>query len=252
MKTNRIRLYKFVIMALFLITWEAAAKFGPFSEMLFPGLATIGRRFWGLLLEEALLFKTLYSIAVVWLAMLLSLAAVVVLLTLSRASLFVKTAVDLIRAFAAPVPGVAILPLVILWFGLSRTSMLLIMIHATLWPLWTQLSLAVDRLSQRFSRFERAYRLSHWKRFWHLYCLGAAEDLKSALGVAWSRGWRALISVEMIFGITGSQSGLGWLLYERRMYMDTAGLYAGLAAIALCGILFETWIFRPEKAGEVT
>jgi len=92
--------------------------------------------------------------------------------------------------------------------------------------------------------------LSHWKRFWHLYCLGAAEDLRSALGVAWSRGWRALISVEMIFGITGSQSGLGWLLYERRMYMDTAGLYAGLAAVALCGILFETWIFRPEKAGE--
>jgi len=250
MKTNRTRLYKIAIIALFLITWEAVARLGPFSEMLFPGLTTIGSRFLELLLKEDLLFKTLYSITVVWLAMLLSLAAVVVLLILSRATLFVKTAVDLIRAFAAPIPGVAILPLVILWFGLSRTSMLLIMIHATLWPLWTQLSLAVERLSRRFSRFERAYRLSLWKRFWHLYCLGAADDLKSALGVAWSRGWRALISVEMIFGITGSQSGLGWLLYERRMYMDTAGLYAGLAAVALCGILFETWIFRPEKAGE--
>jgi len=252
MKTEREQIYKFVIVALCLLAWEATARFGPFSEMLFPGLATIGSRFWVLLLEESLLTKTLYSIAVVWGAMLISLMAVVVLLVLAKGSLFVKTAVDLIRAIASPIPGVAILPLVILWFGLSKTSMLLIMIHATLWPLWTQLSLAVDRLSHRFSRFERAYRLPFWKRFWHLYCLGAAEDLKSGLGVAWSRGWRALLSVEMIFGITGSQSGLGWLLYERRMYMDTAGLYAGLAAIALCGILFETWIFRPEKAGDVT
>jgi len=117
MKTNRPRYYKLFIIVLFFLAWEAAARFGPFSEMLFPGLATIGSRFWALLLEEALLFKTLYSIAVVWLAMLLSLAAVVVLLTLSKASLFVKTAVDLIRSFAAPIPGVAILPLVILWFG---------------------------------------------------------------------------------------------------------------------------------------
>lgn len=250
MKTKPERLHKLITVILFLSVWELTARYGPFSELLFPGLGTIGKRFVALILEASLLTKTLYSIGIIWLAMLVSLLVTIFLLILTRALPAASAAVDVLRAVAAPIPGVAILPLVILWFGLSKTSMLLIMVHATLWPLWTQLSLAVEKLIRRFSRFERAYKLSLWTRFWHVYCLGAAEDLKSSLGVAWSRGWRALISVEMIFGITGSQSGLGWLIYERRMYMDTPGLYAGLAAIALCGILFESWIFRPEKAGE--
>ena len=69
----------------------------------------------------------------------------------------------------------------------------------------------------------------------------------TGLQISWSRGWRALISVEMIFGMVGNQTGLGWLIYERRMYMDTAGLIAGLIAIAICGILFETLFLKVKK-----
>lgn len=51
----------------------------------------------------------------------------------------------------------------------------------------------------------------------------------------------------MIFGIVGSHSGLGWLIYERRMYMDTAGMLAGLIAIAVCGVLFESVLFKAKR-----
>jgi NitT/TauT family transport system permease protein len=128
--------------------------------------------------------------------------------------------------------------------------MVLIMVHATLWPLWSQLDLSVERLSTRYGRFMEAFRLDRKTRFWHIYVQGSAEDLKSSLGISWSRGWRALISVEMVFGMVGSRTGLGWLIFERRMYMDTPGLLAGLVTIAICGILFESLLFKGGKSDE--
>jgi NitT/TauT family transport system permease protein len=56
----------------------------------------------------------------------------------------------------------------------------------------------------------------------------------------------------MIFGIVGAQTGLGWMIYERRMYMDTEGLYAGLIMIAFCGVLFESLIFKKRNLRRTT
>lgn len=240
--------YRMIFILVLLGIWQGTAYAGIFSQALFPKVETILIRFVDLLLYEGLVMKTLYSIFIVLLAMAISLALSVILTCLGRRSAFVRESTHMTHAIASPLPGIAILPLVLIWLGVSQSAMLLIMVHATLWPLWAQVSQSVDRLDQRYSRFIRAFRIPPARRFWHIYVLGIRPELMTGLRISWSRGWRALISVEMIFGMVGSQTGLGWLIFERRMYMDTPGLYAGLLAIALCGIFFETFVF---KAGPV-
>lgn len=237
-------------MIVLLVIWEIAARSGRFPDALFPGLVDISRSFIDLTANGELIMKTLYSIGMVFLAMALSLVLAAGMAAISRVSAYAREFILLLQSILSPLPGIAVLPIVILWLGVTRTAMVLIMVHATLWPLWAQLDLSVERLGSRYGRFMEAFRLDRWTRFWHIYVQGSADDLKSALGISWSRGWRALISVEMVFGMVGSRTGLGWLIFERRMYMDTPGLLAGLVTIAICGVLFESLLFRGGKANE--
>lgn len=249
---NKNRIYRAIFLIGILFTWEISTRLGLFNEALFPSVLNVLKRLFELVLKESLLVKTAYSISLVLIAMVISLIVSVLLILSGRKFQWVGTNIELMNSIASPLPGIAILPLVILWFGVKQEAMYFIMIHATLWPMWRQLSLGVNRLHARYNRFEKAFGLSPLRRFYHIYCLGITEDLVAAMSVSWSRGWRALISVEMIFGIVGSQTGLGWMIYERRMYMDTEGLYAGLIMIALCGILFESLIFEKRNFRRMT
>lgn len=239
-----------IFVLILLVVWETVARSGRFPEALFPGLVEIYQSFRDLLFQGELIWKTVYSVGFVFLTMAISLVLAAGMTAISRFSAYAREFMLLLQSILSPIPGVAVLPIVILWMGITRTAMVLIMVHAMLWPLWSQLDLSVERLGSRYGRFMVAFRLDGWTRFWHIYVQGSAEDLRSSLGISWSRGWRALISVEMIFGMVGSRSGLGWLIFERRMYMDTAGLLAGLVTIALCGILFESLLFKGGKPHE--
>ncbi len=244
--------YRLIFVVLALVSWEVLARSSIFDQNLFPAMTSVMKRLIELITKEGLLTKTAYSISLVLLSMIASLIFSTVLIILGRKFEWIGTNIELMNSVASPLPGIAILPLVILWLGVRQEAMFFIMIHATLWPMWRQLSLGVDRLHTRFNRFEKAFGLSPWRRFYHIYCLGITEDLIAAMSVSWSRGWRALISIEMIFGIVGTQTGLGWMIYERRMYMDTEGLYAGLIMIAFSGVLFESLIFKKRNLRRTT
>jgi NitT/TauT family transport system permease protein len=64
------------------------------------------------------------------------------------------------------------------------------------------------------------------------------------LKIGWSRGFRALISAEMIIGAISSIGGIGWYMYERRSFMDTTGMYAGIFLVVIVGILIEEVLFN--------
>ena len=240
-------LIKLSFIFLLAFTWEVIAYSGHFPEALFPKLETIVVRFIDLVINDALIMKALYSIGIVLVAMCISLCVAAALVVLGSRFEYIRINSDLLSAIASPIPGIAILPIVVLWLGISREAMLVIMIHAMLWPLWTNMILAVDRIRVRYRRMMLAFKIPWFRRMTQVYFKGILPDLVAGLEIAWSRGWRALLSIEMIFGIVGRQSGLGWLIYERRMYMDTAGMFAGLIAIAICGILFESILFKTKK-----
>jgi len=61
--------------------------------------------------------------------------------------------------------------------------------------------------------------------------------------IAWSNSWRSLVAAEMIFGASGGQGGLGWLIYQKRFFLETAYVFAALFVIILIGITVENIVF---------
>ena len=238
---------RLLFMSFLIIIWEFAAHFGPYPDALFPSLESVANRFWVLVMDEALLFKAINSISIVLMGMLISALIALILALLGIYLPFIRENTKLLNSIASPLPGIALIPIVILWMGLTPKAMMLIMIHAMLWPLVTTLTLALERVHYQYLRLIKVFKIPFRRRISAIYLPGIISDLFAGFEIAWSRGWRTLLSVEMIFGIIGTHSGLGWLIYERRMYMDTAGMLAGLIAIAMCGMLFESVLFKAKR-----
>ncbi|GAB6108079.1 ABC transporter permease [Fusibacter bizertensis] len=241
-KINRKTRDQFIFALLIIGIWQFVAEMRVYPEALFPSAITVLDRLGNMLVNEALLGKIFYSLGTVFMTLILSLTLALIMVGLSKKYEFCRNGISLLNGIASPLPGIAVLPIVILWMGISNSALIVIMIHAMVWPLMTTMMLSVDRISNQYGRMIKVFRIDTKVKIVHIYLRGMIPDLLSGVEIAWSRGWRALISIEMIFGIVGSNSGLGWLIYERRMYMDTAGMIAGLIAIALCGIVFERLI----------
>ena len=232
---------------LLMCIWQMIANVRIYPKALFPGVDDIAIRFISLIRHDHLLSKAFFSMSFVIITMMISLILSLFLVGGCAKYRYVRINTEMMNTILSPIPGVALVPVVILWLGLTKQAMLFIMIHAMIWPLVTHNMLAVDRINQRYGRMMQTFKIPWFRRMKDIYLHGILPDLIVGLEIAWSRGWRALLSIEMIFGIIDKFSGLGWLIYERRMYMDTAGMFAGLITIAICGILIESVIFKSSK-----
>lgn len=237
---------RLIFILIVLMSWEAIVKFGHYNPLLFPSLRSIGSAFVCDVLNAKLIGAVGYSFWIIGKGLLLAFFIALVLVFLSRSHEICDDIVALIVTIAHPLPGIAILPLVILWFGIGERAILFVVVHSMLWPILITLKAGVLVIHQKYDRLSKAFSLSLNKRIVHLYGMGLIPSIITGAKIGWSRGWRAFISSEMVFGIVGERSGLGWYLFEQRVYFNPPKMFAGLLTIVLCGLFIEKIIF--EKA----
>lgn len=240
---KRLRIKAIVILACCLI-WQGVYWTGMYSPLIFPSLGTIlhalGRDF----MEGALIEQFIYSMRLVIEGLLLSIVLGLGIALIARSSSVFRSGIDLLISLAHPLPGVALLPLIILWAGIGEGAVLFIIVHSVLWPFLVSLFGALDRLPQTQQEVADNYEIFGWRRLIWVDLPGSFPGFLSGMKIGWSRAWRALISAEMIFGATSGSGGIGWYLFQKRVFMDTAGLFAGLLVIMMIGILIEGFFFR--------
>jgi len=151
---------------------------------------------------------------------------------------------EALSALAHPLPGIALLPLLILWTGLGTHIIVLIVFHSVLWPFYINLRSGFRGVSSLWLDLGRNNELQGWENFVYILLPGAYPSLLAGLKISWARAWRAVISAEMIFGTIGNAGGLGWYIFDKRTFMDTPGMYSGILILMLIGILVDDLIFR--------
>lgn len=238
-----IKKHRVLFVLLILILWEVISKSGMYNQALVPTLNSILSSFVSEMLNGNLAYAVLNSFIVILKALFISILSSLVLTSLSKLNYICDDIIDFVISIVHPIPSVAILPLVILWFGIGDSAITFVVIHSMLWPMLLNIKSRVRELDYSYSKISKAFNFSRMYELVHIYLLGSIPALISGSKIAWSRGWRAFISAEMIFGVVGSKSGLGWYLFEQRVYMNSPSLYAGLIAIVISGVIVENVIF---------
>ncbi len=224
--------------------WQMGSVTGLLNPLVFPSLFQVAGSLHSGFFEGELLLQILYSLELIGKALLISAAmALVAGYACLRFEGFRK-AFETVVTLLHPLPGVALLPLVILWVGTGKAAILIIIVHGAFWPLMQNILLGIRSIPDIYFKVGANYGFSTREKIFRILIPASAPFIIAGFKIAWARAWRALISAEMIFGAAGLAGGIGWAIYKSRVFADLAGIVSGLIIIMVIGIVVEKFVFR--------
>ena len=143
-----------------------------------------------------------------------------------------------------PLPAIALMPLALLWFGLGINAVVFVIVHSTLWPMSLNTYTGFVTVPLTLKRVGQNLGLSGWRLVTGILLPAAFPYILSGIKIGWAFAWRTIIAAEMVFGVAGSQGGLGWFIYQNRFEMNTDLVFAGLVTVILIGLLVEHLGFK--------
>ena len=158
---------------------------------------------------------------------------------------WVRALVEPVRWMLATIPGVVVVVVFMLWFGMG--DMMVISIAASMGApvIFVTLADAMARVDEDLLDMARVYRFGFKMRLVKIYLMAAAGPFFSALVIAGGQ----VVRVSVLAEVLGAGKGIGYCLAVARSRLDTPELYA-LALISM-GVAAgaEGFIFRPlERA----
>jgi len=236
-------LRQFIFITILLTVWQAVVSTGRYSELLLPGLPSI----WSALVDSAstgeLWEHTQYSFYLIGIALGVGALLAFIFTALSMVSDLFADFVKTITTIFHPLPGVALLPIALLWFGIGRESIIFILVHSILWPLILNTYTGFRSVSRTQLEVGRNIGLKGLNLVTSVMVPSAFPYILTGFKISWSNAWRSLVAAEMIFGASGGQGGLGWLIYQKRFFLETPYVFAALFVIILIGIFVENFFF---------
>ena len=145
----------------------------------------------------------------------------------------------LLTSVMNPLPGVAVLPLAMLLFGLNEKAILFVIANATIWPIAIAITIGFTTTNQTLVAVGENIGLSRARVITDVLAPAALPSAIGGLKTAWAFGWRTIIAAELVFGVAGESGGLGNYINDARQYFITPKIFAGLLTIALLGVVFE-------------
>ena len=233
-----------IFLVCFAAVWQIIYMMKAFPEILFPSIGSIWDGLVQGFTQDGLLTMTMYSLSLIGKGLVIG-----IILAFAFSSLAVVNSVfydiySLIVSIFDLIPGVALLPLAILWFGIGEMTIIFIMIHSIIWPMSRSIIDGFNSVSRLYIESGQNIGLRGFSLVKGVYFPAAFTHVLSGMRIGWARAWRALISVEMIFGTTGSGAGIGWYIYMRRAHVDISGVLGALIVIILTGVIVEYGIFH--------
>ncbi len=141
-------------------------------------------------------------------------------------------------------PGVALLPILMITIGANDTSILILVIHSVVWPMSRNIIDGFKTTPRIYVESGKNIGLSTVGLVLGVYIPASFANMLSGIKVGWARAWRGLISAEMIFGAAQS-AGIGVFINNARtIWIDYASVYAAIFFIIIVGIVVEYGLFR--------
>ncbi|MEO3997466.1 ABC transporter permease subunit [Mesorhizobium sp. CAU 1732] len=234
---------KTLVLVVLALIWQAAALISA-KPILFPTFTATMSALWNAILYENLLLSTWGSISVLIKGYAIAVALALVIVSLAVTSAIIREALQSLIAMFNPLPAIALLPLAMLWFGLGETSLLVVLVHAVLWPFALATLSGFDSVPETQRLVGRNYGLKGPSYVVRILIPAALPSILYGLKIGWAFAWRTLIAAELVFGVSSSSGGLGWFIFRNRNELFTDKVFAGLALVIIIGLIVEGVIFR--------
>jgi ABC-type nitrate/sulfonate/bicarbonate transport system permease component len=138
-----------------------------------------------------------------------------------------------------PIPGIAWIPLAILWFGIGFTSTVFVIFFSGIWSIIFNTMAGVQTLSGQYTDVARVYLASRSLYTRRILIPGSLPFIITGLRLTYGVGWRVIVGAEMLSSIVG----LGFLIDDARWQLRPDIMICGMITIAMIGWVSENWFF---------
>lgn len=220
-----------------LALWEAVWRARVVDPLFFSGPSAIVVRLWQLMLSGEILghyWMTIYS-AGIGLVVALALAVPVGILYGLWPGLRNVTA----PYFAAlnVMPRVALIPLLIIWFGLGLTTRVVMVALSAFFPIFFNTVEGVHGLDPSLDRAGRVFGCTPWERVRLIVLPAALPHIFIGMRLAIGRGLIVIVVAEIFVGSLG---GIGYFIITAGQNFHAADIFASALLLAATGLVL-TW-----------
>lgn len=225
-----------VLPAVIILAWELLSRYGFVRANVLPAPSAILAAFWRLLLSGDLLRHVLASSerALVGFAIGGGIGFAFGLANgLSQLSRHVTdTTLQMIRN----VPHLALIPLVILWFGIGEEAKIFLVALGVFFPIYVNTLLGIQGTDPQLVEMGRIYGMRPFTLFRRVILPGALPAIFTGLRYALGIMWLTLIVAETI----SASSGLGYMAMQAREFLQIDVVVLSILIYALLGKLADS------------
>ena len=227
-----------------LALWELSSRLGWVPSYILPPLSKVFLALCSQLENGEVLALTVRSLGTLAEALLLSLGLAAIIIFISEKSRVFASFYETASTIMNSIPSMALLPLIIMWFGIDKLSILILVTHSILWTFTIYMSDGIKSTPRLYRDIAQNLQLSTRQTIIHILLPSLIPQLISGLKVAWSRAWRSLVGAEIVFGAIGSSAGLGFFINMNRLNGNMTNVLVGILVIILIGVLIDKLVFK--------
>lgn len=150
--------------------------------------------------------------------------------------------VTIVRIFAEPflnfirfIPPIAFITLFLVWFGIGEQSKIALILYATLFIVIMNTLTGVLAVEEDKIRAARSLGASEWQILIHVIIPATVPYMFTGVRLAMGTSYMAIIGAEMI----AANEGLGYLIWNSRLFFRTDWIFVGLISLGLIGFLTD-------------
>jgi NitT/TauT family transport system permease protein len=145
--------------------------------------------------------------------------------------------------FFRVIPPIALIPLVIVFFGIGETAKVSVIFFAVFLTVLITTYQGIRMIDATLIRAARVLGTSGWRLFAKVIVPAAVPSIFTGARLGIASGWTTLVAAELI----AASHGLGFMITQASQYFDLPAIYLGIITIGVIGFIFDRLLLRVER-----
>jgi sulfonate transport system permease protein len=237
------RLLPWLVPVGLIVAWQIASSLGWLSTRVLPAPLEVITAAWTLTASGELWTHVQVSAARALSGLAVGGGLGLALGLLTGSSRIAETLLDSTIQMVRNIPALALIPLVILWFGIDESAKLFLIAVSVFFPIYLNTFHGIRGVDPGLIEMGRTYGLNRWQLYTQIILPGALSSILVGLRFSLGLMWVILIVAETI----SAQAGIGYLTMNAREFLQTDIVLVGILLYALLGKLADLFAKSLER-----
>ncbi len=237
------------ILLILLILWISACHLKIWTDYLLPSPIKVLHSFWKMILTGELFLDIAISLRRVLIGFCIAFIFASLLGVLSSLKPTWSGYYHFLVQFMRNVPPLSLVALLILWYGIGETSKIIIIILASFFPMFLNISKGFSQCDQKLLDVGISLGLTKKELFFRIILPNALSDILVGMRIGLGYSWRAIIGAEMI----AASTGLGHMILYAQQMSRSDKVIVGILMIGSVGYACDrifAYLIRKILKGE--